>query len=311
VTLFNRGQTNPGLFPEIPTIRGNRENDLAFLQNHIWDSIIDTSGFLPQTVKKSAEFLSSRARHYVFISSISVYRDLHVPGINEDSPTIPLPHPDTADPAQDYGALKAACEEVIKTVFPGRVLMIRPGLIIGPGDTTDRLAYWLARFRAGHAVLAPGDGSDPVQFIDVRDLAEFVIHALEEQIIGTTNVVGPGTPFTMKELLDTGRTITGSNAPWQWIKESFLLEKGCSPWSDLPLWIPASSEYRGFLQISSARARALGLSFRPLAHTISDSFSWWESLPPERRAKPRAGLSLDREQQIIEQWRASQLPQPD
>jgi len=187
--------------------------------------------------------------------------------------------------------------------MPGRVSVVRPGLIVGPGDPTDRFTYWPARMDRGGEVLCPGDGKDPVQVIDVRDLASWMVRASEDRLAGTFNAVGPAAPLPMAGMLAACRTAAGSAATLTWVEVPFLEAEKVSPWSDMPAWIPASSEEAGLAQTSAARAIARGLAFRPIADTARDTLAWWRGLPAERREKPRAGLSPGREAEVLASWR--------
>jgi 2'-hydroxyisoflavone reductase len=189
--------------------------------------------------------------------------------------------------------------------MPGRATNIRPGLICGPLDPTDRFTYWPVRVGRGGEVLAPGDGTDPVQIIDVRDLAEFSIECVEDRTVGTFNAVGPGSPMTMRAVLDACRDAASSSATFTWIPTGFLEAENVSPWSDLPAWVPGTGESAGFARVSSARAVAKGLRFRPVKDTASATLAWWSTLPEERRAKLQAGLSPEREAAVLAKWKAS------
>jgi 2'-hydroxyisoflavone reductase len=302
VTLFNRGKTRPGLFPDVERLQGDRDGKLEALRGRSWDVAIDTSGYLPRIVKMSAELLAPAVDRYVFVSSISVYPDDVKPGADEATPVQPLAEPGSEDVRKHYGALKAACEYAAEEAIPGRVLVIRPGLIVGPEDPTDRFTYWPVRLDAGGEVLAPGDGSDPAQVIDVRDLAAWMIALAERGETGIYNATGPAEPLTLRRLIEGTRDAVGSTASVVWVPESFLAEQKVAPWSDLPVWLPASEG--GFGAISNARAVARGLRFRPLAETARDTLAWWKAQPPERRAKLRAGLTEDREREVLAAWKA-------
>jgi len=303
ITIFHRGKTNPTLFPDIEKLYGERDGSLQALQGRRWDAVIDTCGFFPQVVKKSAELLAPNVGRYVFVSSVSVYRDIDQPGVNEETPTKSLENPEKADKRKNYGELKAACEQMIAGIFQNRSLIVRPGLIVGPGDVTDRFTYWPTRIALGGEVLAPGDGADPVQFIDVRDLAAFMVHLIEGGITGILNAVGPVQSMTMKDLLETCRRELNNDARLVWVHETFLHQKNLAPWSDLPVWIPRVGESRGLSQISISRALAQGLSIRPLSQTIKDSIAWWRTLPPDRRETLRSGITLDTEREILASWK--------
>jgi 2'-hydroxyisoflavone reductase len=300
VTLFNRGKTNPGLFPDLETLHGDRDGQLDALRGRRWDAVLDTSGYLPRIVRQSAELLAPSVDRYLFVSSISVYADGLTPPLTEASPLATTSDPGSEDVRAHYGALKALCEQAVEAAMPGRALAIRPGLIVGPGDPTDRFTYWPVRLARGGEVLAPGDGLDPVQLVDVRDLAAFIVLAAERRLAGTMNATGPATPLLTRDFLEACRA-PGVDARFTWVDEKFLDDQQVSAWSDLPVWVPRSE---AFTQVSCAPAIAAGLTFRPAAGTARDTLAWWRALPEERRTKPRAGLSAAREAEVLAAWRA-------
>ncbi|MDC0715917.1 SDR family oxidoreductase [Nannocystis bainbridge] len=303
VTLFNRGKTRPELFPDVEKLRGDRDGDLKALQGRTWDTVIDTSGYVPRIVKASAELLAPNVRQYVFVSTISVYADTSKLGIDEDAPVAVAPDPTTEDIPAHYGALKALCEQAAEAAVPGRTTVIRPGLIVGPGDGSDRFTYWPARVAAGGEVLAPGDPSTPVQFIDVRDLAEFIIAAIEGGHVGVYNA--DGAPLPMGELLTGSKAALASNAEFTWVDRQFLADNKVEPWSDLPVWLPPDPGFEGAATFRIDRATAIGLKFRPLAETVTSTVAWWNTLPEPRRAKMRAGITREREAQLLAAWHAA------
>ena len=311
LTLFNRGKTRPEKFahtPGITFLRGNRDprvdEGLAALEGGTWDAVIDTSGYVPRIVKASAELLAPKVGQYVFISSISVYADLSKPA-TEASPVATIDDPTNEEVRKNYGALKALCEQAAEAALPGRALTIRPGLIVGTLDPTDRFTYWPVRLARGGEVLAPGDGSDPVQFIDVRDLAEFTVHALEEKLTGVYNATGPAELLTMKRFLDETNAAVGGKAQLVWVPTPFLEEQKVSAWQDMPVWIPASGETASAGRVSVAKAVGKGLRFRSIADTAKATLAYYEALPPERKEAPRAGLPAAREQEVLAAWRAA------
>jgi 2'-hydroxyisoflavone reductase len=308
VTLFNRGKTNPGLFPDVEQVHGDRDGGLDALRDRRWDVVVDTSGYVPRLVGASAALLAPSVERYVFVSSISAYDEAIPPGSDEDAPTAPLADPASEDVRANYGALKAASERAARAAMPGRVLVVRPGLIVGPGDPTDRFTYWPVRLRRGGEVLAPGDGTDPVQVIDVRDLASWMIAMAAARATGNFNAVGPARRTGMREVLAEVAAGTGSSATLTWVPWPFLERHKVEPWSDLPAVIPATGEGGGMSQVSVARAVAAGLRFRRVAETSRDTLAWWEGLPEERRAKLRAGLSAAREAEVLAAWRAARTP---
>jgi 2'-hydroxyisoflavone reductase len=306
VTLFNRGRHNPDLFPDVEELRGDRDGDLAALKGRTWDATIDTCGYVPRVVKMSAELLTNAVKHYTFISSLSVYADCSVVGIDETAPVGTL-QDETVEEVngETYGPLKALCEQAAEHAMPGRVLNVRPGLIVGPYDPTDRFTYWVHRIAPGGEVLAPGSGKYLVQFIDARDLAEWNVRMMEANRTGVFNATGLDSPLTMEELLNECKTVSGSDARFTWVDEQFLLDAKVQPWMELPLWIPESDpNSAGFSAFDCRKAIAAGLTFRPLADTIRDTLAWDRTRPAD--VERRAGLKREREVELLELWRAHQ-----
>ena len=304
LTLFNRGKTNPGLFSDLEQLHGDRDGHLEALAGRKWDVCIDDSGYVPRLVKDSATLLGPNVDHYIFISTISVYADLGKP-VDEDAPVGKLDKPTEDIGNGSYGPLKALCEQAAAAAMPGRVTIVRPGLIVGPDDPTDRFTYWPVRLARGGEVLAPGNPSDPVAYIDVRDLANWVIwRVVEKRILGTFNALGPAQTLGVGAMLDACRKGVGSDAKLTWVDADFLDKQKVTPWGDMPVWIPpvGDGKYSGL--ISRARAVKAGLTFRPTADTARDTLAWWKSQPEERRAKLRAGLAADKEQAVLAAWHA-------
>lgn len=303
VTMFNRGRSNPGVYPQAETILGDRETDLELLAGRSWDAVVDTSGYLPRVVGASARALAGSVGQYAFISSISVYASMPEPGLDESASVEELAEPGSEDVGKHYGALKALCEAAVEAAYAGGALVIRPGLIVGPFDPTDRFTYWVTRVARGGEVLAPGDPERQVQVIDARDLAGWTLDCVEHGTNGVFNATGPGERLTMGGLLEACRAATGSDATFTWASEEFLLEQGAAPWSELPLWLPASNvETRGMLAVDISRAVRGGLGFRPIEETIRDTLAW-ERARGEGHAW-RAGLTEEREQEILAAWHA-------
>jgi 2'-hydroxyisoflavone reductase len=301
VTLFNRGQTRPGLFPGLEKLHGDRDGKLAALEGRRWDVVLDTSGYVPRIVRMSAKLLAPAVERYVFISSISAYAEGVKAPVGEEAPLAALGDPASEDVRKDYGALKAACERAAEAAMPGRALSIRPGLIVGPGDPTDRFTYWPVRLARGGEVLAPGDGADPVQVIDVRDLAALAIRCAEDRRAGVMNAVGPSGRLDMRGLLAGVADGVGASPPLTWVDADFLEAARVSPWSDLPVWMGKRDPLS---QCSNARAVAAGLRCRPVADTGRDTLAWWRGLPEARRGAPKAGLTPAREAEVLAAWRA-------
>jgi len=296
VTLFNRGKTNPHLFPDVEKLRGDRRSDLKALEGRSWDAVVDTSGYFPKDVTASARLLAKSVGLYVFVSTISVYGDTSKPGIDERSPVAKTDQPD-ADKVTgaNYGALKALCEEAAEREMPGKTLVIRPGLIIGPGDTSDRFTYWPVRVARGGEVLAPGTPDDPVQFVDVRDLASWTVAMIGRRRTGVFNATGPKEPLTFGPMLAACREASGAQATFTWVDAKTLEELKIAPWSDMPCWVPPFGETAGSRRVNSGKAVGEGLTFRPIVETARDTLAWWKTLPEERRARPKAGLTAERE----------------
>jgi 2'-hydroxyisoflavone reductase len=302
VTTFTRGQHESALPQEVEQLRGNRDGELDALHGRMWDAVIDTSGYIPRVVRAAADLLAGAVGHYTFISTISVYQSLPQPGMDESTPVATL-----ADPAveavtnETYGPLKAQCEHVVAAAHPGRTLIVRPGLIVGPLDPTDRFTYWPHRIARGGEVLAPGKPEQPVQFIDARDLAAWVVVMTERQATGTYQATGPAESLEMGTLLNVCRQVSGSDAQITWVDEDFVLKAGITPWVEMPLWIPQSEpDAQGHNAVSIARALAAGLTFRPLAETVRDTLAWDATRPAKREW--RAGLSAEREAEVLSDW---------
>lgn len=299
VTLFNRGQHNPDLFPTVEKLRGNRDGELGVLAGRHWDAVIDTCGYIPRAVKDSATQLAEQVDHYTFISTISVYPDYTQAGIDETAAVGTLADPTVEEvTGETYGPLKALCEAAAEAAMPGRVLTIRPGLIVGPHDPTDRFTYWPVRVDKGGAVLAPGTPTQQVQVIDVRDLAEWTIRQVEAKQTGIYNTTGPAQPLTMQQLLAECKAVAASEATFTWVSEAFLLEQQVGAFVEVPLWVPA--EMAGLEQINCQKAIDAGLTFRPLATTIRDTLVWDKTRDAAHQW--RAGLAPDREAALLEAW---------
>lgn len=303
VTLFNRGKTNPALFPEVEKLQGDRATgNYASLKGRDWDAVIDNPASRPRWVRQAAGAVKEHVSQYVFISTISVYAKNDTPNADETAEVATTTEPESEDALKYYGPLKALSEKEAEKAFPGHATVIRPGLIVGPGDLSDRFTYWPARIDRGGEVLAPGNPSDPVQVIDARDLAEFSIRVCENGISGTYNCTGPRSRLTMAELLGAVRGVTTSDAYLTWVPAAFLAEHSVRPWVDMPVWVPPSGESAGFTSRSIARALAKGLTFRPLAITAKDTLDFYNSEPEDRKAKLRAGLAPAREKEVLSAW---------
>ena len=311
LTLFNRGRTNPARFSgaqfkDIEQLHGDRKSDMQALQGRRrWDAVLDTSAYVPADVTRSTQLLGRRVDRYLLVSTISVYAKMDRPGQDESAPLATLPDPAVTEvTAETYGGLKALCEQAAEKEMPGRVAVVRPGLIVGPGDNTDRFTYWPARADRGGEILAPGSAQDPTQFIDVRDLAAFLLHLIEQGATGTFNADAPAGKLTMGELLAACQRATKASSTLTWVPAEFLDAQRVSAWQDMPVWIPPTGEYAGFGQLDTRKAQAAGLTYRPLEATVADTLAYWRGLPAERRAAPRAGLSPRRESEVLKASRA-------
>ncbi|TVQ59829.1 MAG: NAD-dependent epimerase/dehydratase family protein [Phycisphaerales bacterium] len=305
LTLFHRGRTNPDIFPGVEKLIGNRDGDLAALEgDREWDVVIDTSAYYPRVVRDSAGLLRDRVRQYVFISSVSVYADNRNPGADETAPVGTIDDPDIETvTGSTFGPLKALCEQAAERAMPGRVTNIRPGLIVGPRDGTDRFTYWPVRVARGGEVLAPNSPDDPIQFIDVRDLGDWIVNVAERNTTGVFNALGPNGGTTIGKLLQSCKDVSGSDARFVWADAAFLTEQGVAPWSQMTVWIPPVGGSAGFSRRSNARAVAAGLTFRTVDDTVRATLAWFNEQPAERRENLRAGLDADLEAQVLEAWR--------
>jgi 2'-hydroxyisoflavone reductase len=299
VTLFNRGWTAPELHPDVAHLWGDRGGDLSALEGRTWDAVVDTSARVPRWVRTAATLLADSVDHYTFVSSGSVYRDTSRAGVGETAAvhTIPDESVEEITDGETYGALKALCEREAAVAMGGRALSVRAGLIVGPHDPTGRFTYWVHRIARGGEVLAPEPRDQPVQFVDARDLAAWMLDMAERRETGVFNATGPASPLTMEALLEAVVAATGSDARLVWTAERFLLDAGVEPWSELPLWLaPSANENeRYFLAVDVSKAIAAGLRFRPLEATIRDTLAG-------ARTTADAGLDPRRERELLTAW---------
>lgn len=312
VTLFNRGKTRPELFPGIEKLRGDRDpgkgEGLKALEGRAWDVVVDNSGYFPRVVRASAELLAPHVKQYIFISSVSVYADSSVIGGDEATPLATLADPTVEAMGKDfenYGGLKALCEQAAEKAMPGRVANVRPGYIVGPEDRSDRFTYWPVRVARGGEMLVPGTPNDPLQIIDVRDLAEWLVMLGASHTTGVFNAVGPGEPLTMGGVLDICKAVTGSAPSFTWVTSQFLKDQPGEP-VEMPIWEVPEGKSKGMHTWSAARARAVGLKHRPVIETVKDTLSWFRTLPEERQQKMKAGLSKEREAELLAAWHKPQ-----
>jgi 2'-hydroxyisoflavone reductase len=295
VTLFNRGETNPELFPEVEKIRGDRTENLSALEGRTWDAAIDTSGYLPGVVRNSAEALKDSVGRYLFVSSVSVYTDF-TKGPDEDGTRAEIgdaPVDELLPEYENYGALKALCEDAAWDVYGDGATIVRPGLIVGPHDPTGRFTYWPHRVARGGETVVPAPPERLVQFIDVRDLGRWMVELLERDERGAFNATRPDVSWA--ELIETAVAVTGSDAEPVWIPDEFLQQHEVGEWMELPMWL-ADPEWVGMNQADVSRAVATGLAFRPLEETIRGALD-------EAETKDDAGMKPDREHEVLEAWR--------
>lgn len=304
VTLFNRGRTHDELFPDLEKIRGDRDGGLDGLRGRKWDAVIDNSGYVPRHVRDSARLLSGNVGFYLYTSTLSVYADFTIP-IDEDSPLQTIADETIEEvTGETYGALKALCEQRAREeIGEDRYAVLRPSYICGPGDHTDRFTYWPVRTSRGGEMLWPGDPGATIQIIDVRDLAEFTIDCVERQTTGVFNTVIPEGSYTMGNLLDDCRAVTDAEVEPIWVSEAFILEQDAAANGALPIWHPQHGPDAVKFQVSGARAREAGLHTRPVRETTRDLMRWWSTLPAERSAQPRVGLSAEREAALLAAWK--------
>ncbi len=296
VTLFNRGKSNPNLFGQVEKIQGDREKDLDQLSKGQWDAVIDTCGYFPCIVRRSAEALKDNVGQYVFISSISVYSDFAKIGINESDPVGKIEDETLEEvTSESYGPLKALCEKNVQDVFGVRSLIIRPGLIVGPHDPTDRFTYWPARIARGGDVLVPDRPEALTQIIDVRDLSNFIIHLIEQNVSGVFNATGE--PLLLGDLFETCKQVSGSDANFKWASPEFLAENKVAPWSDMPAWLPDTGEDAGFARVNVSKAINAGLVLSPIAETVKATLAWASERPANYEWK--AGLVEARELELL------------
>ena len=306
VTIFNRGRTNTHLFPNVERLTGDRENDLESLEGRTWDAAIDNSATVPWWVRDTAQLLKGSVDRYLFTSTRSTYSDFSQVGMTEDSPQYD-PEESAIDErrSQGYGRNKVLCEREARRAFGDRSLVVRPGLIVGPGDPTDRFSYWPIRVDKGGEMLCPGDPDNPVMFIDVRDLAEWYIHMLENGTVGTYNGLGPEAPLSFAEMIYGCRAVTSANVSFTWVDTDFLLDRGLRPYSDFPCWMPARGDRAGFQRFDLTRPLAAGLTYRPLAVTARDTLNWHKTLPAERQARLNRGITAEKEAELLAEWHST------
>ena len=299
VTLFHRG-TRPGVLPELEHLHGDRDGGLDALGDRAWDAVVDTSGYLPRVVRASVRTLADRIGVYAFVSTISVYLDATRPHLTEEArlATLRDPRTETVD-ADTYGGLKALCEDAVRTLGSERTLVVRPGLVVGPHDPTDRFTYWVRRLSEDGPVLVPDAGRQRLQWIDARDLATFVVVALEDELAGTYNAVVPADAHTFADLVAACTSVAGTDPELVPVPESYLSERGVRPFADLPLWLPGDDA--NLFRVSADRAERAGLVTQPLSDSVADVLIWDAARRP---GQLKTGLPRQRELELIDAWRA-------
>jgi 2'-hydroxyisoflavone reductase len=297
VTLFNRGKSNPEVHADLERIEGNRDGGLEALGDRTWDAVVDTCGYVPRVVGASARFLAPKVGHYTFISTLSVYAEFAGGDPDEDGPLATIENTETEEvTGETYGALKVLCERAVGDALPGKALIPRPCLIVGPNDPTDRFTFWPVRASEGGKLLAPGRPESRVQVIDVRDLSAWTLNQIEANVTGTYNLAGPVGGCTMGEMLAASVEAAGTDPELVWIPDEWLVERELIPWGDLPLWVPGED-----LTAKIDRAVARGLTTRPLVETARDTLQW--RTDPERAEKPlRGGITRERMDALLDEW---------
>jgi 2'-hydroxyisoflavone reductase len=299
LTLFNRGKTNPVLFPGIEQLKGDRDRDLSVLENREWDVAVDTCGYVPRIVKKSADLLKNSVEQYIFISTISVYADFSKSGIHEGSQLGTI-EDETVEQVtnETYGPLKVLCENAVEETYPGRATILRCGLIVGPYDPTDRFTYWPVRIQQGGEILAPSPPHMQVQFIDATDLAQFLLLLAKNKTNGIFNTTGPARKLTMQEFLNKCISVTGSKVlSLTWVSEEFIKNNDVD---HIPMWTPA--EWRGIFEADCTKAIHAGLSFKATELTIEETLMWHATRPSDYELK--VGPTPDQERELLKKWRA-------
>ena len=303
VTLFNRGLSNPDAYPDVETIQGDRDRDLDRLHGRRWDAVIDTCGYRPGQLRLSTAALREAVDHYCFISTLSVYPVAGEPNRDETAPVLTLEDGSSEEvTAESYGPLKVGCEAAVLDAFPRSALIIRAGLIVGPYDPTNRFTYWVTRAARGGDAIAP-PAEQPLQFIDARDLADFVLRGIERRTTGVFNVTGPAERLTFGEFLPLAKGALNSEVRLHHVSDEFLRRQGVDEFMGLPLWLNSEAA-ESFMTFSIERALAAGLRFRPLSQTIRATNAWARANPDD--ASKQADLSPELEKTLLEAWNPPQ-----
>jgi len=301
LTLFNRGRTNAQLFPETEKLVGDRNDDLSALEGRRWDAVIDNSGYTPQQVRLSVDLLRHACDQYLFTSTRSVYTDYTQAVMDEDAPVGPTDLPESE--WQGYGPNKVLAERIVQEAFGSKTLITRPPVIVGPGDRSDRFTYWVDRIDDGGDILVQGAPSDPLQYVDVRDLAEFYVHLVEQSISGIFNTEGPGSALNAAGLVHGIKAVTSTPSTFSWVDWDFLIDAGETPQESLPFWQPPRGRYLNYGRMVNRRAMDNGLRFRPLAVTAKDTLVWHRTRSAGQQAQLSVGMTRQREAELLRKWR--------
>ncbi len=302
ITLFNRGRTNTHLFPEAEKLVGDRNNNLKALEGRRWDAVIDNSGYTPLQVSQSVKLLKNACDQYLFTSTRSVYTDFTREVMDEDAPLGPKDVPESE--WEGYGPSKVLAERVVQEGFGARTLITRPPVIVGPGDRTDRFTYWVDRIDDGGDILVQGEPTDPIQFVDVRDLSEFYVRLLETSTTGIYNTEGPGSALNTAGLVHGIKAITSTPSDFHWVEWDFLLGEGEEPQGSLAFWQPPRGRYLNYGRMNNSRAIAKGMSFRPLAVIAKDTLDWHRTRDAAEQESLRTGLARPREAELLRKFAA-------
>lgn len=302
ITLFNRGRTNTHLFPQAEKLVGDRNDDLSALEGRTWDAVIDNSGYTPQQVGLSVDLLKDACDQYLFTSTRAVYTDFTSDVMDEEAPVGPTHIPESE--WDGYGPNKVLSERIVQEAFGARTLITRPPVIVGPGDRSDRFTYWVDRIDDGGDILVQGEPTDPIQFVDVRDLSEFYVHLVETSTTGIFNTEGPGSPLNTAGLIHGIKATTSTPSTFTWVDWDFLIEAGETPQDSLPFWRPPRGRFQNYGRMDNSRAIASGMTFRPLAVIAKDTLDWHRTRSAELQDKLRVGITRTREAELLRQWRA-------
>lgn len=308
LTLFNRGKTRPGLFPDVEKRQGDRDpkkgEGLKSLETGEWDAVIDDSGYVPRIVGASASLLGPRVKQYIYISSISCYKEPSPIGGDEDTPLATMADPTVETMGknfENYGALKALCEQAAEKAVPGRTTIVRPGYIVGPDDPTGRFTYWPVRFDKGGEIVVPGAPTDPLQVIDVRDLAAWLVLLVENHTIGKFNAVGPEQPLQWGRVIKACQNATKTPGTITWVPGEFVAKLKDI---DFPIWSPYTGETKGFHTWNVQRALKAGIKFRPVEQTVNDLLAWYQGQLKAEGGRVKLAFSPEDEAKVLAAWKA-------